>query len=347
MQNYDNIMEPKAQIYMNRDFSIIDSNIVRAKEGLRVMEDICRFGLQKRDIFEELKIIRHGLDDIEMRLSPAHLLFSRTEKEIGQAQVVAEEYSRQSVWSLIRANSRRTSESLRVLEELSKIYDKQIAYKIEDYRYKIYELELKMLLQTPHFWLNKYFEEGVIYPLTESVDEAVWLIEHGVKIFQLRDKSGNKREIYQKAKYLCEYLKKFEVKIKNSRKILFIMNDYLDIASVLPVAGVHFGQDDGTILEVRKKLGSLKIVGRSNHSFEQIKKSKIEGWDYLSVGPVYTTPTKEGRPAVGLELVKQVAENIFEPWLAIGGIDKDTINEVKQAGAKNFAVVRSAKEFFN
>ncbi len=331
---------------MNRDFALIDANIVRAKEGIRVVEDICRFGLQKRTFFEELKVIRHGLDKIEKQLSPAHLVFSRTEKEIGQAQVVPEEYARQSIWSLVRANCRRVSESLRVLEELSKIYSQKIAYQLENYRYKIYELELKILMQTSHFWLNKYFEEGVIYPISESVNEIVWLIQHGAKIVQLRDKESSRAEVYKKAKYLCEYINQFEIKNKIKDKILFILNDDLEIASKLSVAGVHCGQADGLISEARLRLGSLKIIGRSNNSIEQIIKSEKEGWDYLSIGPVFATPTKEGKLAVGLEIVKQVAEIVQEPWLAIGGINKNNFAELKAVGAKNVAVVRAAREFF-
>lgn len=329
---------------MNRDFSLIDANIVRTKEGIRVLEDVCRFVLRNQNNFGELKILRHGLDEVGQYFGPAHLLLGRREKEIGSEEIVLDEYRRDSVWSLVRANSQRISESLRTLEEITKVYNKNLAYKLENYRYKIYELELKILMQTPHFWLNKYFEKGIIYPLSDSVEEIIWLAEHGAKVIQLRDKNSTQKEIYGKAKYLCEYFKKFNYK---KEPVLLIINDDLEIASALPVAGVHLGQEDGIIGQARQRLGSSKIIGRSNHSIAQIKKSAEEGWDYLSIGPVYATPTKTDYEAVGLEVVKQVAEVINTPWLAIGGIDKNNINELKKLGAKNFAVVRSAKSFFN
>lgn len=326
---------------MNLDFSLIDANINRAKEGTRVLEDFCRFVLRNQGFFVELKKIRHELDKLEFY--PASCLILRS-RDLGQGEVVQEEYSRYSSWDIIRSSSRRTEESLRVLEEFAKIYNRESAYQFENLRYKIYELELKILMQTPHFWLRKYFEDGVVYPISDSADEIIWLVEHGAKIIQLRDKESSRADIYKKAKYLCEYLKNREEK---RHKALLIIDDDIEMASVLPVAGVHLGQDDGKIEQTRKILGCNKIIGKSNHSLEQIKKSAEDGADYLSVGPVFATPTKEGRPAVGLEVVKQAAKIICQPWLAIGGINKENINEIKNVGAKNFAVVRSAKEFFN
>lgn len=331
---------------MNRDFALIDANIRRAKEGIRTIEDICRFQLLNKIYFSKLKILRHKLDFIEDKMMPAKLLYARAGFDIGQNEVVKEEYQRQSTWSLIRANCQRTTESLRVLEELTKIYNSNLSRELEKYRYELYDLELKILMETPQFWLNKYFEEGVVYPITDNVEEAIWLIEHGAKIIQLRDKINSRSVVYEKVKYLCNYLKIREQKDKIN-KVLLIVNDDIEIASLLPVAGVHLGQDDGSLVEARQKLGSLKIIGHSNHSLEQIKKSSEEGWDYLAIGPIYSTPIKSDYKAVGLEITKKVVDTIYKPWLAIGGINKENINELKKIGVKNFAVVRSAREFFN
>ena len=93
-------------------------------------------------------------------------------------------------------------------------------------------------------------------------------------------------------------------------------------------------------------MGGNKIIGKSNHSLEQIKKSAVEGADYLSIGPVYETSTKAGRAAVGLDIIERVDKEINIPWLAIGGVDQTTISQMRSKGAKNFAVVRSAREFF-
>jgi len=331
---------------MNRDFSLIDANLNRAKEGLRVAEDIIRFVLRNRELFELIKETRHNLQNAERAFGVAEGISARQEADIGQAKVLDSEYIRHSIWGLLRANFSRAGEAMRVLEEFGKIYLRDKAHILEEIRYDIYKLEFKTLTLTPHYWLNLYFSTGVVYPLSDSVDELIWLINHGAKIFQLRDKTSSVQDVFKKAKYICSYIKKREERLGEGDKVLFIMNDYLDIAAALPVAGVHIGQGDGNIVQARRRLGALKIIGRSNDSMEHIKKSVVEGADYASIGPVFETPIKADLPAVGLKLVKQVAEEITIPWLAIGGINKTTINQVYEAGAKNVAVVRSAREFF-
>ncbi len=325
---------------------MIDANLNRAKEGLRVAEDIIRFVLRNRELFELIKETRHNLQIAEKFFGAADSIAGRRATDIGQEKVIEAEYIRHSIWGILRANFSRAGEAMRVLEEFGKIYLKNQASILEDIRYDIYKLEFKTLTFTPHYWLNLYFSAGVVFPLSDSVEELIWLINHGAKIIQLRDKSQIVDEIYRKARYICSYIKKREEKRGESDKILFIINDRVDIAASLPVAGVHIGQADGPIEQARRRLGALKIIGRSNHSLEQIKKSVDEGADYVSIGPVYDTPTKAGRPAVGLDLVKKVSEEITIPWLAIGGINRDIAHEVYEAGAKNIALVRSAREFF-
>lgn len=331
---------------MNRDFSLIDANLNRAKEGLRVAEDIIRFVLRNRELFELIKETRHNLQNAERAFGMAESISARQGVDIGQAKVLDGEYIRHSIWGLLRANFSRAGEAVRVLEEFGKIYLSDKARILEEIRYDIYKLEFKTLTLTPHYWLNLYFSTGVVYPISDSVEELVWLINRGAKILQLRDKENSAPEIYKKARYICSYIKKREERLGEGDKVLFIINDNLEVAAALPVAGAHIGQEDGLVAQARRRLGALKIIGRSNHSMEQIKKSVADGADYASIGPVFETPTKAGRPVVGLDLVKQVAEEITIPWLAIGGIDKSTAPAVYEAGAKNIAVVRSAREFF-
>jgi thiamine-phosphate pyrophosphorylase len=122
--------------------------------------------------------------------------------------------------------------------------------------------------------------------------------------------------------------------------VLFIMNDHLDLAMRASADGVHLGQDDAPI-EVARRLWPGHLVGRSTHSLEQALTAQAQGADYLGVGPVYATPTKPGRPAVGLELVEAVATRLHIPWVAIGGIDASTLHTVLAAGARRVAVVRA------
>lgn len=329
---------------MNKDFAIIDSNLERASEGLRVLDEIARFITVQEDAFAELKAIRHDLQDIGAWFGPARLVGAREDAREQEVKVTATEATRSTAWSMIRASVGRVAESFRILEEFSKIYASQATEFIKHSRYAVYVLEKELLQATPHYYLRRYFERGVIYPLSDSVEELVWLVEHGSQIVQLRDKKSSRAEVYKKAEYLSTIIA--EKNKAGGDRILLIINDYPEIAAELPAAGVHVGQEDGAIASARRLVGSNKIIGRSSHSVEQIHTAVADGADYVSIGPVYATPTKPDRQAVGLELVRQVADEISVPWLAIGGIDEATIHDVRAAGAKNAAVVRSARNFF-
>ncbi|HET9720334.1 MAG TPA: thiamine phosphate synthase, partial [Solirubrobacteraceae bacterium] len=108
--------------------------------------------------------------------------------------------------------------------------------------------------------------------------------------------------------------------------------------------GVHLGQDDLPLSQARELLGSERIIGMSTHGIEQIDAARRAGADYIGVGPIHTTPTKPGRPAVGTELVRVAARRAQLPFFAIGGIDSETVGAVLAAGARRVAVVRAIAE---
>ena len=158
----------------------------------------------------------------------------------------------------------------------------------------------------------------------------------GVDIVQLREKSLPQREIELAAltfRRLCD-----------THSALFVVNDDPDLAYACRADGVHVGQDDMGPGEVRDLLGPDAIVGRSTHSEEQIAAANEEAVDYMSVGPIWETPTKEGRPAVGLELISHATERAAHPFFAIGGIDASNVAEVVGAGARRLCVVRAIRD---
>jgi thiamine-phosphate pyrophosphorylase len=122
--------------------------------------------------------------------------------------------------------------------------------------------------------------------------------------------------------------------------VVFVVNDRLDVAMACGADGVHLGQDD-LPLSAARSLWPAGLVGRSTHSLEQALAAQAEGADYIGVGPVFATPTKPGRPAVGLGLVRDAAASVRIPWFAIGGIDATTLPSVLDAGARRVAVVRA------
>jgi thiamine-phosphate pyrophosphorylase len=158
----------------------------------------------------------------------------------------------------------------------------------------------------------------------------------GVDIVQLREKELPRREIELAAmtfRRLCD-----------TYSALFIVNDDPELAAACGADGVHVGQDDAPATAAREAVGPDAIIGLSTHSEEQIAASASEPVDYISVGPVWETPTKQGRPGVGLRLVEHAAGAAPHPFFAIGGIDAGNSGEVVAAGAGRLGVVRAIRD---
>jgi thiamine-phosphate pyrophosphorylase len=171
-----------------------------------------------------------------------------------------------------------------------------------------------------------------LYIVSASVDVLKKAVDQGAAIVQLRDKSEDRALILQKAQEMAAYRK--------GRDFLFILNDDPELAIQVGADGVHVGQDMATA-DARRAIGDTMILGKTPHSGEQGQQAIADGADYISVGPVYATPTKPGRPAVGLAYVKQASQQLDIPFVAIGGIDLTNIDAVLDAGARTVAVVRA------
>jgi thiamine-phosphate pyrophosphorylase len=158
----------------------------------------------------------------------------------------------------------------------------------------------------------------------------------GADIVQLREKKLGRAEIERAAGTFR--------RVADTFSALFIVNDDPELARSCDADGVHVGQDDVSAEQARELLGPDAIVGLSTHSEEQIAGSAERPVDYISVGPIWETPTKEGRPAVGLDLIRHAAERAPHPFFAIGGIDTSNAEEVVQAGAERLCAVRAIRD---
>ncbi|HUZ29779.1 MAG TPA: thiamine phosphate synthase [Solirubrobacteraceae bacterium] len=156
----------------------------------------------------------------------------------------------------------------------------------------------------------------------------------GVDVVQLRMKSASDADILRTAARFRD--------VCRAHDALFILNDRVDLAAAAGADGVHVGQDDTPVSAARQAVGPDRIVGLSTHSPEQI--DAAIGVDYIGVGPVHATPTKPGRPAVGLELVRYAAAHALVPFFAIGGITPVNVAAAGAAGASRIAVVRALTE---
>lgn len=158
----------------------------------------------------------------------------------------------------------------------------------------------------------------------------------GVDIVQLREKELGRAETERAASTYR--------RVADTYSAIFIVNDDPDLARACDADGVHVGQDDGSAAAARELLGTDAIIGLSTHSEEQIAASAEQPVDHISVGPIWETPTKAGRPAVGLDLVRHAAAHAAHPFFGIGGIDAGNAEQVVVAGATRLCVVRAIRD---
>lgn len=316
-------------------YRILDAAINRASEGLRVVEDFARMTLADSHLSLLTKQLRHGLTQATSLLDKQHLLAARdTLSDVGTNLALASEYCRTATEQVISANLARVQQSLRTIEEYGKTLSGELAKQVEQLRYRSYTLE-KAILQT--LSSSSALRDVRVYVLVdgqESPDPFRTLIRElvaaGADLLQLRDKRLEARDLLQRAAILREELR--------DSKVRWIFNDRADLALASQADGVHLGQDDLDPATARRILGPGKLIGVSTHSIEQARVAVLAGADYIGVGPVFPSRTKEFSEFVGLELVRSVAAEITLPAFAIGGIDENNAKLVCSAGLRRVAV---------
>lgn len=179
-----------------------------------------------------------------------------------------------------------------------------------------------------------------VYAITDSksgknknfIEYCEELLKGGAKIIQYREKHKPIKDMLKETKALRELTLKYNA--------IFIVNDHLDLAIISDADGIHIGQDDLPIEDVRKVLGQHKIIGISTHNPDEAKKAILDGADYIGVGPIFYTETKEDiGELVTLSYLDYVNNNLSIPYVAIGGIKENNIDEVLKRGAKSICLV--------
>ncbi len=323
--------EPNEQLgaYQSAIYRILDANLDRAREGLRIIEEWCRFGLNESNLTDECKQLRQEL----ARWHSADIRAARdTPGDVGTELTHAQEQERHSLTHVLQANFSRIQEALRVLEEYSKLYSGEMGAAFKQMRYRVYTLESNLTgyqrhqrLQRSHLYLVTSPQDNLL-----SVVEAA--LQGGLSLVQYREKDADDITRIQRGKDLKALCDRYNA--------LFIMNDRVDLALAVDADGVHLGQQDLPIAAARQLLGANRIIGRSTTNPDELHRAIQDGADYVGVGPVYETPTKAGKAAAGLEYVRHAAEHCPIPWYAIGGVDTDNLNNVLGAAAERVAVVR-------
>jgi thiamine-phosphate pyrophosphorylase len=309
---------------------ILDANLDRAREGLRIIEEWCRFGLNSASMAAECKQMRQELASWHSQ----ELRASRdTPGDPGTELTHPREEQRSSIQHLLQANLCRVEEAMRVLEEYGKLYDPDMGTTFKQMRYQVYILESNLLAYRRH----QLLEKSRLYLVTSASDQLFFTVEAalqgGLTLVQYREKVADdsiKLSHAQKLRQMCHHY-----------GALFIMNDRVDLAIAVDADGVHLGQQDVPIALARQLLGPQRIIGRSTTNPDELQRAIAEGADYIGVGPVYETPTKAGKAAAGLEYIQYAAKHASVPWFAIGGIDPSNINDVLASGAQRVAIVRA------
>ncbi|SHK19717.1 thiamine phosphate synthase [Paramaledivibacter caminithermalis] len=313
-------------------YRLIDANINRVSEGLRILEDIARFVLENKALSKDIREMRH----IVRKSFTNHslLIFRDSQNDIGlNISQNSRLDAKKAVSDLISANFKRVQEGLRSIEEALKILGYFNESKIyEALRFKSYDLEKK-------FSIRKTLPDTDIYGILgeefsagkSNIEITKEMIKANIKIIQYREKNKSK----------CDKLKDCQAirKITSVNDVIFIVNDDIDIALAVKADGIHIGQKDMPI-EIVKNIASDMIIGLSTHNQKQALEAVEKGADYIGVGPIFNTSTKKNlEKCDGLSFLKWVSENISIPFVAIGGIKESNIATVKKHGGKYFAMI--------
>jgi thiamine-phosphate pyrophosphorylase len=319
---------------VSHTFRILDANLNRASEGLRVVEDYCRMALGDAQLSRLAKELRH---DLHQACQPwrAEMIAARdTQGDVGTTIATPGEQSRASLADVAAASCKRAEQAVRSLEEYGKLVDSTLAAQVEQLRYRLYTFEKAVETTIDASSRLEGIVLCVLVECCDSDDAFLALVESLLGgrplMIQLRDKHVDDRTLLSRAERL--------VSLCRQHGSLAIVNDRVDVAMAADAAGVHLGQDDLSVAAARRLLAPGKLIGVSTHNIDQAQQALLDGANYLGCGPTFASGTKQFQQYAGLEYLRQVASQITLPAFAIGGIDASNLPKVLAAGFSRVAV---------
>ncbi len=319
---------------------MLDACCNRAQEALRTLEDLARFSLDDAHTQQGLKSVRHAIIEIRSDLVPRdaqRLSWRDTPGDVGTRSSTPGEQSRDSLFAIAEAASARASQALRTIEEMAKLHSPEVAARAETIRYRTYELSQRVALalaggRAREWRLCVLISEALCthHPWEQVAQEA---IAGGAECLQLREKSLNDRALLERARAM--------VALARPHGVSVIVNDRPDIALAAGCDGVHLGQEDMSVRDVRAIAGDALLVGVSCSGLEQAREASREGADYLGLGPIFPSTTKVRGFVRGVDLVREVVQDpacTRLPHLAISGIHAGNVRELGEAGCRGVAV---------
>jgi len=318
-------------------YRIIDANFNRAREALRTIEEFCRFTLDSAPLTGRTKQLRHQLSSAVAKLDAGRLLAARdTQKDVGIGQKTEQQLLRSDLKDCLTAACKKLPEALRVLAETTQPLNTSVSEKLENLRYAAYTLEKDVTIfsnTTEKFKTVKLYIVITGNLPTEIISLTTSCAAGGADCIQMRAKNMPDDELLALASEFT--------RLCRQTGVLSIINDRIDIAVAANADGVHLGQHDLAVAQVRYLELSPLIVGKSTHSIEQLKDTCQHQPSYVSLGPVFKTPTKPALEPVGLDYVKQAQQVLTGTGIqsvAIGGVTADNVRQVLNAGAERIAV---------
>jgi thiamine-phosphate pyrophosphorylase len=314
---------------------IVDVNADRCREGLRCAEEYARFVLGDRALAGALHALRHDAAAAAGELfDPAELAAARG--AAGDVLAAAPTAAREDAAAVARAALARTGEALRALEEYGGLLSAPAPGRFAALRFRLYAVERELAAGPCPRRLR--LERARLYVLLTAAHcrsgdvlaTCRQAAAGGAEVFQYREKEMEDGEFLANARRLAGLCAELGA--------LLIVNDRADVARLAGADGVHLGQGDLTAADAREVLGPGRLVGRSTHSPEQAAAAVAEGADYIGVGPVFATGTKQHAAAVGTAYVQHCARHVDLPGFAIGSVNERTVDEVIAAGARRLAI---------
>lgn len=321
---------------MDRDtLRIIDANLNRLREALRVVEDHARFALDDLELATRIRTLRHRVRRVAERLGQDTLLDARaSEADVGRTHATDAAADRTSSEDIVAAALGRIGEAARSVAEYAKLVDPQAARLVEALRYDSYALAPAIRLRAA---LRRRLRGARLYlVLSESACRRPWLevaraaLDAGLRCLQLREKALPDRELLDRARRLRDLTRSYDA--------LLILNDRPDIARLAAADGVHVGPDDLDVAAARRIAGGSRLVGASSRRIEQLRAAAASGADYVAVGAMFPTQTKTDAQVRGVELLRQARRQTELPIVAIGGITPERVGALVEAGADLVAV---------
>jgi len=322
----------------NQSLRIVDANLNRIGESLRFLEDIARLLLNDANLSKQLKAMRHELEDIDFSFKKQLLQARHADTDVGADIKVEQQLEKRDLHTAVVANSRRIEQSMRVIEELAKTPDIMLdSDKFEKARFALYTIERELISKLLR--KDKAVQIKGLYVIIDTdslkgcsrTDITKQVLDGGARIIQLRDKTTPQKELLSIAIELKKLCTQYNA--------LFIVNDYMDIALASNADGLHIGQGDLPVSVARKLLPIDKIIGCSVYTPEQAITAQSEGADYIAIGAIYPTASKDDVEVVGLERLRLIKEKAELPMVALGGITYDNISDVFSAGADSVAMI--------